>query len=67
MTPGSVIRTLGPLGPGLINKYVGGRFSRHGKPLDDQERDAFKHYFYQIISAPGSGEHALRHLLGRST
>lgn len=31
VTPGSVIRALGPWGPGLVEKYVTGRFSMHGK------------------------------------
>lgn len=31
LTPGSVIRGLGPWGPGLIDKYVNGRFSVHGE------------------------------------
>jgi hypothetical protein len=31
LTPGSVIRGLGPWGPGLIDKYVNGRFSAHGE------------------------------------
>jgi hypothetical protein len=31
LTPGSVIRGLGPWGPNLIDKYVNGRFSVHGK------------------------------------
>lgn len=30
VTPGSVIRALGPWGPGLVEKYVTGRFSMHG-------------------------------------
>lgn len=31
LTPGSVIRGLGPWGPGLIDRYVNGRFSVHGE------------------------------------
>lgn len=31
VTPGSVIRALGPWGPGLVEKYVTGRFSHHGR------------------------------------
>ena len=31
LTPGSVIRGLGPWGPGLIDRYVNGRFSAHGE------------------------------------
>ncbi len=32
--------------------------------LTDRETDAFEAYFYHIMSARGSGEHALRYLLG---
>ncbi|KAI8474553.1 MAG: Alpha/Beta hydrolase protein [Monoraphidium minutum] len=63
VTPGAVIRGLGPWGPGLVGKYVGGRFSHHGKPLTDAEIPVFSSYFYHIAAAPGSGEYALRHLL----
>ncbi len=30
-TPGTLIRALGPWGPGLVDKYVNGRFSVHGE------------------------------------
>lgn len=42
MTPGAVIRGLGPWGPGLVNKYVGGRFSYHGESLSEQEVAVFR-------------------------
>ncbi|CAL5229333.1 g12639 [Coccomyxa viridis] len=61
-TPGAVIRTLGPWGPGLIQKYARSRF-REGMGLTSQEVAAFEEYFYHIMAARGSGEHALRHLL----
>lgn len=32
--------------------------------LTDEETEAFERYFYHIMSARGSGEHALRYLLG---
>eukprot|EP00879_Flechtneria_rotunda_P006913 GHRR01007260.1.p1 GENE.GHRR01007260.1~~GHRR01007260.1.p1 ORF type:complete len:413 (+),score=123.85 GHRR01007260.1:218-1456(+) len=63
ITPGSVIRALGPWGPGLVEKYVTGRFSMQGQPLDAVERNVFKDYFYHIAAARGSGEYALRHIL----
>eukprot|EP00878_Enallax_costatus_P023828 GHUV01025380.1.p1 GENE.GHUV01025380.1~~GHUV01025380.1.p1 ORF type:complete len:414 (+),score=72.62 GHUV01025380.1:55-1296(+) len=63
VTPGSVIRALGPWGPGLVEKYVTGRFSMHGQPLDAVEQNVFKDYFYHIAAARGSGEYALRHIL----
>jgi hypothetical protein len=59
VTPGSVIRAIGPLGPVLINKYVGGRFSsqhggrfssQDGKKLEGMEVDAFRRYLYQVRS-----------------
>lgn len=42
VTPGSVIRAIGPWGPSLVEKYVGGRFSYHGKRLDAEEARAFR-------------------------
>jgi hypothetical protein len=33
VTPQGLIRALGPWGPGLVEKYVTGRFSRHGEGL----------------------------------
>ncbi|KAK9821605.1 hypothetical protein WJX81_005670 [Elliptochloris bilobata] len=62
LTPGTVVRTLGPMGPGLISKYARNRF-REGMGLSDAEVAAFEEYFYHIMAARGSGEHALRHLL----
>ena len=62
LTPGAVIRGLGPLGPRLIHGYVNSRFgsSTQGQgrigstgSLTPDEADIFKHYFYHIISAPG--------------
>lgn len=42
LTPGAVIRGLGPWGPGLIDKYVGGRFSYHGQQLTKEEIERFR-------------------------
>ncbi|BDA50675.1 (Lyso)-N-acylphosphatidylethanolamine lipase [Coccomyxa sp. Obi] len=61
-TPGTLIRGLGPWGPSLIQKYARNRF-REGMGLSDKEVAAFEEYFYHIMAARGSGEHALRHLL----
>lgn len=36
---------------------------REGMGLSDKEVAAFEEYFYHIMAARGSGEHALRHLL----
>ncbi|KAG2486348.1 hypothetical protein HYH03_014929 [Edaphochlamys debaryana] len=63
ITPGSIIRGLGPWGQKLVYGYVSKRFSHHGEGLSEREIEGFKDYFYQIAAAPGSGEYALRHLL----
>lgn len=64
LTPGSVVRFVGPFGPRMINGYVTNRFQHHGQPLTDAEATMMKRYMYQILAADGSGEYALRHLLG---
>ena len=61
-TPGGVIRALGPVGPNLVRRYVRGRF-RDGADLEEAEAAALGPYMYAIAAAPGSGEHALSHLL----
>ncbi|EFJ45067.1 hypothetical protein VOLCADRAFT_106093 [Volvox carteri f. nagariensis] len=63
VTPGAIIRGLGPWGQNLVFKYVANRFSHHGEGLSQREIDLFKEYFYSIAALPGSGEYALRHLL----
>eukprot|EP00884_Botryococcus_braunii_P004708 jgi/Botrbrau1/14238/Bobra.0381s0002.2 len=62
VTPGSVIRSLGPWGPGVIQRYVRNRF-REGTGLSVEEASRFERYFYHIMAAKGSGEFALSHLL----
>lgn len=56
ITPGSIIRGLGPWGQSLVYKYVANRFSHHGEGLSEREIEVFKQYFYHIAAAPGSGE-----------
>ncbi|CAG9464433.1 unnamed protein product [Pedinophyceae sp. YPF-701] len=63
VTPGHIIRTLGPLGRRMVEGYVSRRFSQYGTGLTPEDVEVFKHYVYHILAAPGSGEHALRHLL----
>ncbi|GLC56231.1 hypothetical protein PLESTB_001082300 [Pleodorina starrii] len=63
VTPGAIIRGLGPWGQSLVFKYVSNRFSHHGEGLSQREIEVFKEYFYSIAALPGSGEYALRHLL----
>jgi pimeloyl-ACP methyl ester carboxylesterase len=58
LTPGSVVRALGPLGASLVEGTVSRRFARMGAPPPELQR-----YVQAILSAPGSGEHALRVLL----
>lgn len=62
VTPGSFVRLLGPWGPGIVKKYVAGRFES-AEAMSAEEGQLFKDYCYQIAAAPGSGEFALRHLL----
>ncbi|KAK9823325.1 hypothetical protein WJX72_001941 [[Myrmecia] bisecta] len=62
MTPGVVVRSLGPWGPNLIAKYSRNRF-KEGLGLTEDEVAAFEQYFYHIMAANGSGEFALRHIL----
>lgn len=66
VTHGSILRALGPFGLGekLMRRYAGGRFSAHGGGLSSDEADAVGSYLHQITAQEGSGEHALRHLLG---
>lgn len=62
LTPGRVIRGLGPWGPGLVARYARGRFQQ-GLALTEEETARFERYFYHILAARGSGEFALRHIL----
>ncbi|GFR44731.1 hypothetical protein Agub_g6057, partial [Astrephomene gubernaculifera] len=63
LTPGALIRGLGPWGQSIVFKYVANRFSHHGEGLSPREVEVFREYFYSIAALPGSGEYALRHLL----
>ncbi|MEW5304929.1 MAG: hypothetical protein WDW36_007503 [Sanguina aurantia] len=62
-TPGSLVRGMGPWGPGIVEKYVANRFNHHGDGLTKEEAGVFGDYFYSIAAGKGSGEYALRHLL----
>jgi len=46
----------------MVSGYTSRRFSV-GHHLTDDEIDAFSEYMYGILSAKGSGEYALRHIL----
>lgn len=47
-TPGSLLRALGPFGPGLVEKYVTARFAQHGTGLNAAETAGMKSFFYHI-------------------
>ncbi|CAM9810470.1 unnamed protein product [Ascophyllum nodosum] len=58
ITPGDVVRTLGPLGQRMMMSYATRRF------LADFDREALGHYLYHNMAATdGSGERALGHVL----
>lgn len=63
VTPGGVVRSMGPWGNNMVKGYIQRRF-KNSMGLTDEETSAFEEYLYHIMSAPGSGEHALRYLLG---
>jgi len=62
ITPGLIIRSMGPFGPSLVEKYTRNRF-KTGHHLSEEEIEAFHKYMYGILAAKGSGEYALKHIL----
>ncbi|KAL4859830.1 putative 1-acylglycerol-3-phosphate O-acyltransferase [Chlorella vulgaris] len=62
VTPGSLIRGLGPWGPRMAAGYCRSRFTKQ-QQMTDEEVAIFGAYHYHTVAAPGSGEHALRHIL----
>eukprot|EP01134_Creolimax_fragrantissima_P002104 CFRG2104T1 len=56
ITPFSVVRCTGTMGPGFIKGYANRRFTA----LDEMERIALTKYMYHTASLPGSGEYALK-------
>ena len=62
VTPGSVIRFLGPYGKKVVSGYTNRRFMV-GHHLTQEEMNIFAEYMYGIVAGKGSGEHALRHIL----
>lgn len=62
LTPGSVVRFVGPMGPSIIEGYTRRRF-KTGHHLTEEEIEAFRKYMYGVLAARGSGEHALRYIL----
>ncbi len=59
VTPGSLIRALGPLGKGAVDGIVSRRFSR----LPTPPSQALADYIHSIVASKGSGEFALPLLL----
>lgn len=66
MTPGVLLRSLGPLGPCFARRVAVRRMSRMTleKPLSPSQMAMLGTYFYHSNASDGSGEFALRHLLG---
>lgn len=59
ITPQSLVRGLGPIGPRFAHGYINARFSY----LSDHERLLLGDYLYQISADIGSGEYALAGIL----
>mmetsp|Transcript_26652 Transcript_26652/g.48855 ORF Transcript_26652/g.48855 Transcript_26652/m.48855 type:complete len:351 (-) Transcript_26652:10-1062(-) len=62
LTPGKIIRRLGPLGPSLMRSYVSGRF-REGSLLSETEQELFGGYAYEVLAQPPCAERCLNLLL----
>lgn len=65
-THGGILRALGPWGgEQLMRRYASGRFGRSGgEGLSEGEAGVVGEYLWRLTALEGSGEHALRHLLG---
>eukprot|EP00939_MAST-03C_sp_MAST-3C-sp1_P002648 g2648.t1 len=61
VTPGQIVRALGPRGPRVVSKIVQRRFRSIG--WDPQDAKLVSDYLYHITAAPGSGEFAMNSLL----
>jgi len=59
ISPFSVVRLFGPLGPSLVSGWTSMRF-RH---LPEAERQALHDYAYSLFRQPGSGEYVLAYIL----
>lgn len=59
ITPMSVVRSMGPLGPRLVRSYTSRRFAH----LDKAELASLDSYAFHITAQSGSGEYALARLL----
>lgn len=59
ISPFSIVRWTGPLGPRFVSGWTSRRFSH----LPDQESEALHHYAYSLFRQKGSGEYALAYIL----
>lgn len=59
VSPFSLVRYTGPLGPRFVSGWTARRFAN----LPPREADALHKYVYVIFNAPGSGEYMLNYLL----
>lgn len=59
VSPFSLIRNTGPLGPRFVSGWTARRFAK----LPSNEARSLHRYVYMIFNAPGSGEYALNYLL----
>lgn len=62
VTPGTVVRTLGPLSRRFTQGYADRRM-HHSLGLPRAHCDAFEPYMFEVLGGAGSGEFALRKLL----
>ena len=59
VTPGTILRSMGPMGSSFLRNYTARRFAY----LNGTEADNLHYYIYYISNQEGSGEHALSALL----
>lgn len=59
ISPFSIVRWTGPLGPRFVSGWTSRRFSH----LPDPESDALHNYAYSLFRQRGSGEYALAYIL----
>ena len=63
LTPGALIRSVGPWGQRLVEGYTRTRFQNRGHHLSEEEVNSFQRYMYHVLAARGSGEFALNKIL----
>lgn len=59
ISPFSIVRWAGPLGPRFVSGWTSRRFSH----LPQEESEALHHYAYSLFRQRGSGEYALAYIL----